>query len=323
MSAPQLRRRDASPSSSHGWHSSHTSERLGHNHHPPHHPVPRSLSEQGFPGILSLPQLAQAARIPVVRENGVRVQFGELWRMQRTVAIFIRHFWCPMCQDYLASLMRDVDHAALARTGVRLIVIGCGSYGLIRSYRQIFRLPYEIFVDASPGQILYRALGMGQIPSGAHKARFSTEDAAGSYVRHGAVSGLAMVVAHALRVGMPVWERGGDASQLGGEFVLGPGLSCTYVHRMQNTAGHAPIVDVLAAAGVRAARKVPGAGPRPNISLPLGRGADARDTKVLSVVREEACGTCGACEGCAEALNIELESTASGEWSVVVKGKAL
>jgi hypothetical protein len=96
MSAPQLRRRDASPSSSHGWHSSHTSERLGHNHQPPHplhHPAPRSLSEQGFPGILSFPQLAQAARIPVVRENGVRVQFGELWRMQRTVAIFIRHFW--------------------------------------------------------------------------------------------------------------------------------------------------------------------------------------------------------------------------------------
>jgi hypothetical protein len=103
---------------------------------------------------LSSAQLAQAARIPVVRENGVRVQFGELWRLQRTVAVFIRHFWythffvllavlnyitsrrCPMCQDYLASLMRDVDHAALARTGVRLIVIGCGSYGLIRSYRR-------------------------------------------------------------------------------------------------------------------------------------------------------------------------------------------
>ena len=67
---------------------------------------------------------------------------------------------------------------------------------------------------------------MGQISSGIHRARFSTEHPIGSYVRHGAVSGLAMVVAHALRVGMPVWERGGDASQLGGEFVLGPG----YVH---------------------------------------------------------------------------------------------
>ena len=54
---------------------------------------------------------------------------------------------------------------------------------------------------------------------------------------------------------------------------------------------------------------------RPNISLPLGREA-----KVLSVVREEVCGTCGTCEGCAEALNIDLESTASGEWSMVMTG---
>lgn len=240
--------------------------------------------------------------------------------------------------------MRDADHAALLRSGVRLVVIGCGSYGLIRSYRQIFRLPYELYVDASPGQALYRALGMGQSRSSAHKARPATEGSrTGSYVRHSSMSGLAMVVARALRVGMPVWERGGDAAQLGGEFVLGPGLSCTYAHRMQGTAGHAPIVDVLAAAGVRPARKHAGGGPvalsssassassviqsgaslgnlsaRPNISLPLERG---REAKVLSVVREEVCGTCGTCEGCAEALNnIDLESTASGEWSMVVTG---
>ena len=95
MSAPQLRRRDASPSSSQGWHTTHTSERHGHNHrhHHPHHPAPRSFSEPGVPGILSFAQLTQAARIPVVRENGMRVLFGELFRMQRPVAIFLRHFW--------------------------------------------------------------------------------------------------------------------------------------------------------------------------------------------------------------------------------------
>ncbi|KAF8269876.1 AhpC/TSA antioxidant enzyme-domain-containing protein [Lactarius quietus] len=211
--------------------------------------------------MLSSTQLAHAARLPVVRENGVRVQFGELWRAQRTVVIFIRHFWCPLCQDYLTSLMRDADHAALSRNGVRLVVIGCGSYGLIRSYRQIFRLPYELYVDASPGQALYRALGMGPARSSTHKTRAATEGS--TYVRHGAMRGLAMVVAHALRVGMPVWERGGDAAQLGGEFVLGPGLSCTYAHRMQSAAGHAPIVDVLAAAGVRPPRKNAGGGTSP------------------------------------------------------------
>jgi hypothetical protein len=64
---------------------------------------------------------------------------------------------------------------------------------------------------------------MGHVSTGIQRARSPTDPAAGTYVRHGAMGGLAMVVAHALRVGMPVWERGGDASQLGGEFVLGPG----------------------------------------------------------------------------------------------------
>lgn len=47
--------------------------------------------------------------------------------------------------------------------------------------------------------------------------------APGGYVRHGVFGGIAMVVANALKVGMPVWERGGDISRLGGEFILGPG----------------------------------------------------------------------------------------------------
>jgi len=97
---------------------------------------------------------------------------------------------------------------------------------------------------------------------------------------------------------------------------------------MQSTAGHAPIGDVLAAAGVRAARRGPGAGPeaastRPSISPPLKHGVGGRDAKVLSVVREEACGACGACESCAETLNIDLESTASGEWSFILTGRAV
>ena len=44
----------------------------------------------------------------------------------------------------------------------------------------------------------------------------------GDYVRHGLFGGIAMVVRNALRVGMPVWEKGGDVAQLGGEFVFGP-----------------------------------------------------------------------------------------------------
>jgi hypothetical protein len=51
---------------------------------------------------LSSAQLTQAACIPVVRENGLRLQFGELWRTQRTIVIFIRHFW------YFCFLVRSL-----------------------------------------------------------------------------------------------------------------------------------------------------------------------------------------------------------------------
>ena len=59
-----------------------------------------------------------------------------------------------------------------------------------------------------------------------------------------------MVILNALRVGMPVWERGGNMAQLGGEFVLGPGLRSSWAHRMPSARGHAPIIRVLASAGV-------------------------------------------------------------------------
>jgi len=51
---------------------------------------------------------------------------------------------------------------------------------------------------------------------------------------------------------MPIATNAGNLSQLGGEFVLGPGLSCSFVARMSTTRAHTPIRDVLDAAGVNA-----------------------------------------------------------------------
>lgn len=39
-------------------------------------------------------QLERAARLDVVAQNGVRVQFGELFRDRKVMVVFIRHFWC-------------------------------------------------------------------------------------------------------------------------------------------------------------------------------------------------------------------------------------
>ncbi|KAI0368820.1 hypothetical protein BV20DRAFT_947462, partial [Pilatotrama ljubarskyi] len=190
---------------------------------------------------LTRDQIAHAAPLTVIAQNGLRVPFGELFKERKTIVCFIRHFWCAMDQDYMHSISRNVDFEALKRAGIDFIIIGNGSHGMIKSYRHIFRTPIPMYTD--PTLRLYAALGMTLRTNDP-----GPDSEKGDYIRHGVIGGIAMVVRNALRVGMPIWERGGDATQLGGEFVFGPGLNCSFAHRMTTTRAHAPVLDVLMAA---------------------------------------------------------------------------
>ncbi|KZT07721.1 uncharacterized protein LAESUDRAFT_650794, partial [Laetiporus sulphureus 93-53] len=183
-------------------------------------------------------QMRYASSLCVVAQNGLRIQFGELIRDRRTIVCFIRHFWCAADQDYMYHIACNVEMEALRRADCDLIVIGVGSPAMIKSYRNIFRMPFEFFTD--PTLRLHEALGMTR----------KTQDAGpdiekGEYIRHGPLGGLAMVVRNAIRVAMPVWEKGGDVTQLGGEFVFSPGPSCLHAHRMTTTRSHASILHSL------------------------------------------------------------------------------
>ncbi|KAF9526347.1 AhpC/TSA antioxidant enzyme-domain-containing protein, partial [Crepidotus variabilis] len=180
-------------------------------------------------------QITHAASLPLYGEEGRQVRFGSLFEARKTIVVFIRHFWCPLCQDYMTVVSEVVKPDMLERGHERVdfIIISNGAHGMITKYRQMFKLPFKIYTD--PTLALYKALGMGK-------------DGSKGYVKHGLMSGIAMVVVRAIKVGMPVWEKGGDVGQLGGEFVFGPGLTCSFAHRMQTTKGHAPIQEVLQAA---------------------------------------------------------------------------
>ncbi|KAJ7602262.1 AhpC/TSA antioxidant enzyme-domain-containing protein, partial [Roridomyces roridus] len=195
------------------------------------------FDEMGLP---SRPQLEEAAALSVISESGVRVPFGNLFEGQKTIVCFIRHFWCPLCQDYMFSISRNVSPEVLASAGIKLVIISNGSYEMIKSYRRIFRTPFALYTD--PTHKVYNSLGMTlQTLEKGPKA---------SYIRHGMVSGIGMVVKNAVKVGMPVWKPGGDIAQLGGEFILGPGLSCSWAHRMRYTRSHVSILQVIEEAGV-------------------------------------------------------------------------
>lgn len=226
-------------------------------------------------------QLTDAASCIVIAENGVRVPFGDLFKEQKTIVIFIRHFWCPLCQDYMFSLSSTADPKLLKQADVNLVVVGNGSFNMIKSYRQIFRTPFVVYTD--PSMRLHSALGMMSLQKTAPKSPTKR----GGYIRHGKVNGLAMVVANALRVGMPIWEKGGDPSQLGGEFVFGPGLTVTFAHRMPNAGCHAPILRVLAAAGVNMGCEVhlPTREPSERPSAPEGTRDRWMEERRLSLAR--------------------------------------
>ncbi|KAG6811021.1 hypothetical protein H0H92_009323 [Tricholoma furcatifolium] len=187
-------------------------------------------------------QLAYAASLPVVAPSGLRVPFASLFETHPTVIIFLRHFWCPLCQDYSASIASTLP-SNTAAPSPRIILIGNGSPSYITKYLALFGLnrhsSIEMYTD--PTLAVYAALGMKRSSSPPSSTPPSTKstpqtklpshsaenaispDAKKSYIRHGSVSGVALVVLRGLKAGLPIWEPGGNIHQLGGEFVLGPG----------------------------------------------------------------------------------------------------
>ncbi|EUC65099.1 AhpC/TSA antioxidant enzyme [Rhizoctonia solani AG-3 Rhs1AP] len=192
-------------------------------------------------GLPSEDQLELASNMYVYDETSRPVRFGDIFKDQKTAICFIRHFWCPLCQDYMSSIVHLTEPSLVQQAGVKLVIIGNGSPSMIKSYKtDIFHCPYEMYTD--PERKVYNALGMTLRTTDG-----GSEEDKGSYVKHGTFTGTMMVMKRALK--MPL-ANAGDIKQLGGEFILGPGLNCSFASRMHTTRSHTPIRDLLQAAGV-------------------------------------------------------------------------
>lgn len=204
-------------------------------------PLPKSLEPDFSPILLpSSGDIAASSLLPVIGEDLQSVPFGSLFINHLTVVCFIRHFYCPMCSDYMISLVATANPDTLREANVDLVIISDGSPKMIATYRKIFKCPFPIFTD--PTRNLYRVLGMTlrTLDAGPPKE-------AGDYIIHGSLGGLGMVLRNAVKLPL---ANAGDIKQLGGEFLLGPGPVCHYAHRMHTTRSHAPVRDLLEHAGV-------------------------------------------------------------------------
>ncbi|PHH81777.1 hypothetical protein CDD82_7883 [Ophiocordyceps australis] len=190
---------------------------------------------------------------------------------RRMLVIFVRHFFCGNCQEFLRSLAESVTPDALLRLPIStfVVVIGCGDPALISMYTDATQCPFPIYTD--PNHALFDALGMIKTLNLGDRP---------AYQRRSMVTGIVASIGQALRyVPAGLALRSGDQRQVGGEFLFEPmdpvtpldmaddeadcGLAgvetkgepietkrVTWCHRMRTTRDHAEIPELMEVLGL-------------------------------------------------------------------------
>lgn len=154
----------------------------------------------------------------VLDKDGKIIPFKNLYSgpnvTRRVLVIFIRHFFCGNCQEYLRTLTDSVtpDELLALPTPTFIAIVGHGSPSLISMYASETHCPFPIYAD--PTKRLYNALGM---------LRTLNLGTRPEYQRRGTVKGMWESVRQGisnLKGGKAL--HGLDWHQVGGEFLFEP-----------------------------------------------------------------------------------------------------
>ncbi|XP_045159845.1 peroxiredoxin-like 2C [Mercenaria mercenaria] len=168
---------------------------------------------------------------------GNKVKFGDIYKMQKTIIVFVRHLLDFVTKDYVEDLgMIPLEY--LQSSDVRLVVIGPAPYKFISDFKKETGFHYTFYCD--PDRELYKELELGQEyePTDVSKSKHVKQN---SFM--GVLRGMWKI--------MRVQEWQGDVKQQGGAFILGPGEVVHYIHIDKNQIDHAPINELLKRAGVQ------------------------------------------------------------------------
>ncbi|KAL9599579.1 MAG: hypothetical protein Q9219_003735 [cf. Caloplaca sp. 3 TL-2023] len=194
-------------------------------------------------------ELDKVDDLPVLDVNGKPHSFKSLYtsdhnESSRTLVIFIRHFFCGNCQEYLRSLSTSIIPDALKAlpTPTQIVIIGCGQPDLISMYAKETQCPYPIYAD--PSKKLYARLGMIRTLSLGPKSP--------EYMQYSLPSAVVRAVYQGIKAGRGMF-KGGDYWQVGGEFLFEDG-QVSWCHRMRNTRDHAEIPETRRQIGLDGAK---------------------------------------------------------------------
>ncbi|KAK3091027.1 hypothetical protein FSP39_016606 [Pinctada imbricata] len=173
----------------------------------------------------------------VYDEMGNQIRFGDIYKHQKTIIVFTRHFLCFICKDYVEDLA-IVPLEYLQEANVRLVVIGPAPYKFIKNFRKETGFVGTMYTD--PERELYQLLKLkdktqhGQLKGSKHIKQ-----------------GLFMGIMKSMWRAMQVQEYQGNVAQQGGAFVIGPGEVIHHAHIEKNATDQCPINDLLEEAGVQ------------------------------------------------------------------------
>ncbi|XP_005102404.1 peroxiredoxin-like 2C [Aplysia californica] len=174
----------------------------------------------------------------VFDEMGNKIRFTDIFKKQKTIVLFVRHFLDFIAKEYVEDVA-IIPLEYLQNADVRLVVIGPAPHNYIKAFKELTKLQYTLYVD--PERLVYKAMGCKETiaPGGLANSK---------HIKSGFVSGVASSVWRAMT--SPVKEFQGDPKQQGAAFIIGPGNEVHFSHIDQESADHCPLNDILAQAGV-------------------------------------------------------------------------
>ncbi|XP_044302553.1 peroxiredoxin-like 2C [Varanus komodoensis] len=197
-------------------------------------PSPTQHTAAGAPA-----ELRDAAQRRVVDAAGKEIPFGALYEERKAIVVFVRHFLCYACKEYVEDLGK-IPKKFLQDADIRLVVIGQSSHHHITPFCNLTRYPHEMYVD--PEREIYRILGM-------KRGETSITPVQSPHVKSSLLSGSIKSMWRAMA--SPAFDFQGDPAQQGGTLILGPGNKIHFLHLDKNRLDHAPINTVLQCAGVQ------------------------------------------------------------------------
>ncbi|OAX81832.1 hypothetical protein ACJ72_03822 [Emergomyces africanus] len=108
--------------------------------------------------------LKEVAKVPVLDADENEVLFEDLYKpsgqgkRKRTLIIFIRHFFCGNCQDYVKAVSSSFSAPSQLPSDTAIVIVGCGASSLIPMYKDVTNCPFPVYTN--PDRRLHALLDM-------------------------------------------------------------------------------------------------------------------------------------------------------------------